>query len=53
MTATDPEKQPAGEYLDDATNKGKSAEDAAEGSDDLPGEDEGSPHRGPAGKLVD
>ncbi len=38
---TDPENQPA--HDDDATNQGRSAEDPAEGRDDAPEGDAGSP----------
>ncbi len=38
---TDPEKQP--DHDEDATNVGRSAEEPAEGRDDAPAGDEGSP----------
>jgi hypothetical protein len=43
MTATDPETPNNGEHQDDATNKGQSAQTPAEGGDDAPGRDDGSP----------
>ena len=39
----DPDPRTAPDDLEDATNQGQSAQDPAEGADDAPAEDDGSP----------
>ena len=41
--AQDPDPRTASDDDDDATNQGVSAQEPAEGGDDTPGRDEGSP----------